>query len=145
MSLSKLTIMVLLRYTWVTLVGFTHHTSGSTPQIEKRLDNGVGKTPAMGWNNWNMGGGSSKAHSYFLSSPKYRVVDPSFQLRQQHMPSQPRNHSSVLGWIKWAIHMSTLTIAGLQCPETRLGIWSRIQTSGQTASRVWRMRSTAWD
>ncbi|KAK7953631.1 alpha-glucuronidase A [Apiospora saccharicola] len=28
----------------------------AAPAVEKRLDNGLGKTPALGWNSWNVGG-----------------------------------------------------------------------------------------
>lgn len=36
--------------------------------LDKRLDNGVGKTPAMGWNSWNAFGCDGGSASHALTS-----------------------------------------------------------------------------
>lgn len=43
----------------VTALGFAALVQGVPHEIDRRLNNGVGVTPAMGWNNYNAGLGKS--------------------------------------------------------------------------------------
>jgi hypothetical protein len=49
--------MVYLNLPLLCLAGLANHLTDASP-VEKRLNNGVGVTPAMGWNNWNAFGSS---------------------------------------------------------------------------------------
>lgn len=59
--------MITPYYVFLSLLATSQFQPCLATTINRRLDNGIGKTPAMGWNNWNMGGGSSK--SFFFHRP----------------------------------------------------------------------------
>lgn len=51
--------MVRLRLAVLSVLELAHHHLVNASPLDKRLNNGIGATPALGWNNWNLGGGSS--------------------------------------------------------------------------------------
>jgi len=45
----------MLTYLFAALAGIAQSAPAKELKLSPRLDNGVGKTPAMGFNNWNSG------------------------------------------------------------------------------------------
>jgi hypothetical protein len=116
---------------------------------EKRLENGLGRTPALGWNSWV----SNSLHTWrgIFKLTMYRTP-ADVRLRTPTQLQNSQIYSLPLVWKMWVTLTSTSTIAGLQSRATPLGtssptlrsflrVWKQLQTTSTRSA--WSLACTA--